>query len=670
MSEQFTFQAETQQLLNILIHSLYTERDIFLRELISNASDALNRMQFIQLTEDNVLDADAELLIEISTDEEASTITISDTGIGMTREEMIENLGTIAKSGAKAFISAMQDNSDNSTVQDIIGQFGVGFYSVFMVADTVEVVSRSYQPDAEAIKWTADGGTNYTIEATEKENRGTDIIIHLTEDAKDYARDWKLKDIIRTHSDYVAFPIYVGENETPVNKQTAIWRQSPNEVKDEEYDNFYKMMTMDFEGALHHIHMRADVPMQFYSLLFVPSMTEPNMFSPRKEPGLKLYARKVLIEDYNTDLLPEYLSFIQGVVDSEDIPLSVSRESVQATRVIANLKNTLKKKVLSEFKKLATKDRDKWLTIYERFHRYLKQGLVVTAEDKDSLQPLLFFNSTTDNDPEVFVSLDEYVERMVTGQDEIYYVLADDFASGRRSPHLDAFRQRGIEVLYFTDPVDAMLPMGLTEYKGHTLRSVDDASIDLKDVGEVQEDEVEEKEPLAEDTFQSLQNRFKSTLGSRVSDVRESKTLVDSPARLVSDDESAQRHMFRINRLMNNDYELPVKTLELNPRHPLMHNLSQMLGNSGENPLVDVVVEQVFENALLQDGIHPDPAAMASRLNVLMQAATGSQVDTLDLTDIESIAYEEIEEVVSNERENETVIEPEDIVEVTEDETE
>ncbi len=638
MSEQHSFQAETQQLLNILIHSLYTEKEIFLRELISNASDALNRLQFEMLTNDDVVDAGAELALRIALDEEAKTLTISDSGIGMNRDEIIAGLGTIAKSGAKAFIEAMREKPESAA--DIIGQFGVGFYSAFMVAKQVDVISRSFRPEDEPVKWSATGGTSYTLENADKESRGTDVVIHLKDDEEEFTRSFRIKDIIRRHSDYVAFPIYVGDDEEPTNKQQAIWRRSPSEIEDEEYDSFYKMLTMDFAGASHHIHIRADVPMQFYALLYVPGSGQQNMFSPRKEPGLKLYARKVLIEEYNRELLPEYLSFVQGVVDSEDLPLSVSRESIQATRVMASLKKTITRRMLSELKRMAKNDREKYLRIYEEFGAYLKQGLVIDSEDRGDLEPLMFFQTTHDDDPSKYYSLDEYVERMSENQDDIYYVVADDYSSGSRSPHLDAFRQRGIEVLYFTHPVDAMLPMGMTDFKGHKLVSVDSAELDLADVGEVGEEEERIEAPLESDTFAALQARVKATLGGRVSDVRESRTLVGSPARLVSEDGSANRYMFRINRLLDKDYELPVKALELNPRHPLMHNLSGLISNGGDEALVAAVVEQVFETALLQDGIHPDPSSMADRLTLLMQAATGSASADLPFAEVKTVISE------------------------------
>ncbi len=623
-NEQHAFKAEIQQLLNILIHSLYTDREIFLRELISNASDALNRVQFEQLTNQNVLDPDAELYIEIKPDDEAGTLTISDTGIGMTHDDLINNLGTIAHSGAKTFVEALkQAQAEGVSAQELIGQFGVGFYSVFMVADKVRVVTRSANPDEQAWVWESNGSDNYTLEPAERETRGTDVIITLKDDAKDFLQTWTLNDIVRRHSDYIAFPIYVGESEEAVNKQTAIWRQDPKEVTDEQYNDFYKMLTLDFEDPLLRIYMRADVPFQFYALLYLPASAERNMLSLRREPGLKLYARKMLIQEYTTDLLPDYLGFVQGVVDSEDLPLNVSRESVQATRIMATLKKTLTGKVLSELKRVANKEPEQYHQIFAAFGRMLKQGIAVSPTDREDIEPLLLFPSTHSENADDWTTLADYVERMVKGQTDIYYVLGEDFASASRSPHLDSFRQRGIEVLYFSDPVDPILLMGMSEFDGHKLRSADEADIDLREVGEVKEEAETEEEALPQADFGSVRQRFADVLGSRVVEVRESQNLVGSPARLVSKDNDPQRNMFRINRLMDRDYELPVKILELNAKHPLLHNLSDMIATTPDNPLIDTVVEQVFETALLQDGIHPDPASMAARLYTLMQAATG-----------------------------------------------
>jgi HSP90 family molecular chaperone len=621
MSQTYTFQAETQQLLDILIHSLYTERDIFLRELISNASDALHRMQFEMLTNKDVLDPDAELSIDVVADEAAGTLTISDSGIGMTEAEIRENLGTIARSGAKNFIQAVKDAPNRETAQSIIGQFGVGFYSVFMVADKVRVVSRSYRPDAQAVAWESSGGTTYTVEPAEKADRGTDVIVTLKSDAREYLQTWKLKEIIKRHSDFIAFPIHVNNEEEPANQRQAIWRKAPKDVSDEDYKQFYQSLTLDFREPLHRLHIRADVPMQYYSILYVPSSSEQPLFSLRRDPGLKLYARKVLIQEYCKDLLPEYLQFIQGVVDSEDLPLNVSRESVKSDRVMANLRSALTKRVLSEFKRLLANERDTYVKIFNEFGRFIKQGVVMSIQDRDDVSDLLLFHSSHDDSPDAYVTLSEYAARMADNQKDIYYVVADDFQSARRSPHLDAFRQRGVEVLYFCDPVDALLPMGLTHYKEAKLISVDDGSIDLSNIGTLKAEEAQ-PEALPEQTFETLVERVKRVLGDRVKGVQESKTLVGSPARLVSLDGNGNRHMFRIHRLMDRDYKLPVKTLELNPRHPLMHNLANRLAANPDDTLIDTVIEQLFETALLQEGIHPDPASMAERLTLLMEAAT------------------------------------------------
>ncbi|MBK8021680.1 MAG: molecular chaperone HtpG [Chloroflexi bacterium] len=631
MSEQFAFKAEIQQLLNILIHSLYTDREIFLRELISNASDALNRAQFESLTNANMVDAGVEPRIHLKADSDAGTLTISDTGIGMTHDDLVDNLGVIAHSGAKSFIEMLKasQNSSGAAIQELIGQFGVGFYSVFMVADKVRVVTRSARQDDQAWVWESTGGDTFTIEPGERAGRGTDVIVHLKEDAKEFLQDRTLRDIVRRHSNYITFPITIGDDTAPANKQTAIWRQEPKEVTEEQYNEFYKMHTLDFEEPLHRITMRADVPFQFYALLYVPTNAERTILSRRSEPGLALYARKVLIQEYHKDLLPEYLGFIQGVVDSEDLPLNVSRESVQANRIMANLKKSLTNKVLSELKRLSENKADVYQKVFGQFGRLIKQGLVASPDDRDQILPLLRFPSTHSADPEVWTSLADYVSRMATNQIDIYYVLGDDFHSASRSPHLDSFRKRGIEVLFLVDPVDPFMLMGLNEFEGHTLRSADDADIDLRGIGEVKDEERDEEkpEPLPEVEFTTLRDRFAQVLGERVTDVRESKSLVDSPARLVGSGSAPQRNMYRINRLINQDYDLPVKMLELNPRHALVRNLSSMLAHDASNPLIDVVVEQVFETALLQEGLHPDPASMADRLYQLMRAATDRSGD-------------------------------------------
>ena len=497
MTEKHTFQAEIRQLLQILVHSLYKDRDIFLRELISNASDALNKIQFEMLTNDDVLDADAPLEIHIAVNAEDKTIRITDTGIGMTHDEMVQNLGIIAQSDAKAFLDRLDDAS-NSVATDLIGQFGVGFYSVFMVAERVEVTSRSYLPDEAAHTWISSGEDTFEVVPAEKETRGTELVVHLREDAREFANELKLRQVITHHSDFVAFPIFVTDaNKEPVadeedapkpaNQRAAIWRRPSSEIEDEEYNNYYRSLTMDFEEPLMRIHAQGDAPIQYYALLYIPKSAERNILSARRESGLKLYARKVLIQEYTTDLLPEYLQFVQGVVDSEDLPLNVSRETVQANPQMVKLKQVITRKILTELKRLAESDAEAYAEIWREYSQFLKHGVVSEYSDRERLLPLLRFY--TSRSEEALVTLDDVVAQLesVEGQDAIYYVVADSVPGASHSPHLDPFRARGIEVLYFTENVDGFLASTLPEYKGYKLQSVDAADLDLDGVGELAE---------------------------------------------------------------------------------------------------------------------------------------------------------------------------------------
>ncbi len=389
-AEQFTFKAETKQLLNILIHSLYKDREVFLRELLSNASDALNRMRFEMVTNKDVLDSKSELQIHITADKDARTITIQDTGIGMTHDEIIEHLGTIAESGARKFMEVAQGKTGD--IGQVIGQFGVGFYSVFMVAESVRVTSRSFKPDAEAVGWYATGEDNFEVSAADMSERGTRIEVKLKEDAAEFAEEYRLKNIIHKHSDYIGFPIYIGEGKEAVNKQTSLWRTSKKDVTDEQYKEFYKQTTLDFEDPLLHIHMATDAPVQLYALLYVPGKAERGMFALRKEDGLKLYSRNILIDEYNKDLLPEYLRFVQGVVDSEDLPLNVSRETVQSSGLMPKLKKVLTNQVIKDLEAL-TKDTEKYQTFWQEFGGYIKQGLSMDVMDGEKLHPLLRFKT-------------------------------------------------------------------------------------------------------------------------------------------------------------------------------------------------------------------------------------------------------------------------------------
>jgi molecular chaperone HtpG len=609
-AQTFNFKAETKQILNILIHSLYKDRDVFLREMLSNASDALNRIRFEMLTNQNVLDPDAELCIRITTDEEAATLTIQDTGIGMTKDEIIENLGTIAQSGARNFIEAAKDK--NVDLTQVIGQFGVGFYSVFMVADWVRVTSRSYKPRAKAVSWYATGEDNFEISPAEMSERGTKIDIKLKEDAKEFAEEHRLKNIIHKHSDYIGFPIYVGDEEKQVNKQTSLWRTSKSEVTEEQYKDFYRQMTLDFEDPLTHIHIITDAPVQLYALLYIPSKAERGVMSLRKDDGLKLYSRNILIDEYNKDLLPEYLRFVQGVVDSEDLPLNVSRETVQSVGLMPGLKKIVTGQVMKELERLAKDEVEKYETFWSEFGVYLKQGIAANPIDVETIQPLLRFKTTIH--PDSWSSLEDYAGRMKDGQKEIYFIVGEDPKSVLRSPHLDYFQSQGTEVLLLTDPMDSFMLMGLRKYKDYDLKNVAQADIETSE----KPDEKAEAEKIPEDDFDKLIERFKEVLGERVEDVRASKRLSQSVARLVDPEGSLNPEMQRVYKFLGQEYEVPKKILELNPSHAILKSL---VGMQADSDLQTMIIEQIYDSALLVEGLHPDPSSMAPRIQQIIEAA-------------------------------------------------
>ena len=607
-TESHEFKAEIQQLLNILVHSLYTERDIFLRELISNASDALSRLQFEMLTNRDVLDPDAELKITVACDKDAKTITISDTGIGLTRAEMVENLGTIAHSGAAEFMKRLQAEKKPA---DVIGQFGVGFYSVYMVADEVSVTSRSYRPDAQAVQWTSKGDNTYTLEDVEKADRGTVITVKLKEDAAEYAEDWTLEQIIKKHSDVVSFPIYVKDK--VANRQTAIWRQSARDVTAEQYDEFYKHLTLDFDAPLMHVHMVADVPVDIHAILYVPAKRERGVFSLRKDDGLKLYSRKILISEYFKDLLPQYFRFIQGVVDSEDLPLNVSREAIQNNRAAAKLKSTLTHKVATELADLGEKDAAKYATFWQEFGQFIKEGIATDQANQTDLAKLLRFKTSRSGDE--WVALQQVVDRAQADQTSIYYILGEDLTSVARSPHLDYFRQHDLEVLYLVEPIDSFMIMTLKEFAGKKLQNVDDAALELPKDDKPVESKVENED------FAQLAARIKTTLGEAITEVRESKLLTDSPCRLVSPNGEADRDMQRVRRMLGQDYEVPKKIMEINRGHTLIADMATLAKTGANDVLLDACIHQLFESSLLLEGLLPNPAAMVPRIQQLMEAA-------------------------------------------------
>jgi molecular chaperone HtpG len=616
--ESMEFRAEVQQLLNILANSLYTEREIFLRELISNASDALHRIQFEMLTNRDVLDPDTELAIRLTFDGDVRTLTISDTGIGMTRDELIENLGTIAHSGAMAFLKGLEEGQ---RLTDIIGQFGVGFYSVFMVAEEVVVNTRSYHPDAQAWRWASTGGSDFTLAPSDKVSRGTSIEVKLKEDAKEFASAWRLDQVVKKHSDYVSFPIYVGDKKEASNRQTALWRQSPQEVEEKEYEDFYRQLTLDFEKPLLHVHLITDVPVDIRSLLYIPRKLERGPLRLRTEHGLKLYSKKVLIQEYNKDLLPEYLNFVEGVVDSEDVPLNISRETVQSSRVMRQIQKALTGRVIKSLHELAEERSDDYHMFWDEFGPFIKQGIAINPLDHDDLLPLLRFHSSTSGDD--LVSLADYIERMAEDQKAIYYILGSNRASVHHSPHLDTFRAHDLQVLYLLDPLDGFMMQGMKEYKGKSFQNVDDPELELPKLkGKEPEAEAEADVSVAQADFDQLTTHFKDVLGDRVTQVRESKLLTGSPCRLVSPEAGPERELQRVRRLLEQDFQVPPKILEINRQHPLIQNLAHLIAAQPGNTLVDAAIEQLFENLLLLEGLHPNPAQMVPRIQTLLEAAT------------------------------------------------
>jgi molecular chaperone HtpG len=641
--ERFQFKAEIQQLLNILVHSLYTEREIFLRELISNAADALNRLQFEMLTEREVLDPTAELAIRLSVDEgegteRPATITIADSGIGMTRQEAIDNLGTIAQSGAAAFLKRLeearaqrQESAQQGAPQEtpppleMIGQFGVGFYSAFMVARRVRVVSRSYLPDAEAVEWVSDGSATFEVRPADKADRGTEVIVELNEDAAEFANDWRLEQIVKRHSDFVAYPIHVGER--IVNRQKPLWRQRPSEVEAKEYQDFYRHLTMAVEEPLLTSHLVTDVPVDIRSILYVPGRRQPGPLDLRADYGLRLYAKGVLIQADNKDLLPNHLRFVEGVVESEDLPLNVSRETVQRNPAARRIQRALVGRLMRELGDLAEKEPDQYRRFWNEFGIYLKEGVATDLGAKDELLPYLRFHSSRE-EGDGLVSLAEYAGRMVDEQPAIYYLLGEDLESIARSPHLDYFRANDVEVLYLVDPIDAFVVMALTEYEEVPIKNVDDASLELppekKPDQEGVEQEPEEGITIPDEQFGKLVGRLMTTLGARVTQVRESRVLRDHPCRLVTPEDAPGREMQRVYRLMNQEYEVPAKIFEINRRHPLIRNMARMAAASPKDALLDQAIEQLYENQLLIEGLHPNPAAMVARIQTLMEAATAA----------------------------------------------
>ena len=613
--ETLGFQTEVRQLLDLVIHSLYSNKDIFLRELISNASDAADKLRFEALKNDSLYEGDAELRIRVEYDKKQKTISVIDNGIGMSREEIIENLGTIAKSGTRQFIESL--TGDQSKDAQLIGQFGVGFYSAFIVAEKVEVSSRrAGLSRSDGVLWASTGEGEYTIETIDRPKRGTKVVLYLRDDTKEFLDGHRLRTIIKRYSDHISLPIVMPvedddqKGEEIVNSATALWSRNKNDIKEEEYHEFYKHIAHDFEPPLAYIHNKVEGKLEYTSLLFVPARAPFDLWDRQQRHGVKLYVKRVFIMDDAEQLVPSYLRFIRGVVDSNDLPLNVSREILQHNKTIDAIRSGCTKKILGLLKNMAVKEPDKYQKFWKEFGRVLKEGVIEETDKREDLAKLFRFSSTHDDKEEQTVSLDDYIERMQKDQKAIYYVTADTFATAKKSPHLEIFRKRGIEILLLSDPIDEWVTTHLNEYADKPLQSVMKGELDLdgkQDIKDAEKSGTEE-----ENEYTELTDRIKKVLETRVKDVRTTKRLTTSPACLVADEHDMGRSLERILKASGQNIPTSKPILEINTEHPVIEYLKQ---ETDETVFADWS-NILFEESLLSEGGQlDDPAGFVQRLN-------------------------------------------------------
>jgi len=627
--ETLGFQAEVRQLLNLMIHSLYSNKEIFLRELISNASDACDRLRFEALNNAALYGDDGDLQIRVSFDKEARTLSIADNGIGLSREEAIEHLGTIAKSGTREFFSAL--TGDQAKDAHLIGQFGVGFYSSYIVADRVTVVSRRAGLEAsQGVRWESSGEGDFTVEVIDRAQRGTEVTLHLREGEDEFLSNWKLREIIRKYSDHITLPILmkkerwdeeqkaqvVTDEDETVNQASALWSRPKSESTDEQYNEFYKHVAHDFEDPLAHVHARVEGKQEYTQLLYIPSRAPFDLFERTSRHGIKLYVRRVFIMDDAEQLMPLYLRFVRGVVDSNDLPLNVSREILQQSRDIETIRGGCVKRVLGLLESLADGEeeaaKEQYVRFWKEFGRVLKEGVGEDFANKERIARLLRFASTQSDTPEESVSLADYVARMKDGQEKIYYVTAETFTAAKNSPHLEIFRKKAIEVLLLSDRVDEWVTGHLTEFDGKPLQSVAKGGLDLGKLEDVAEKEEAEK---AADEYKELIEKVKATLGEKVKDVRVTHRLTDSPSCLVADQHDLGGNLQRILKAAGQQTPASKPILEINPKHPAVQRLKY------EETRFDDWANLLLEQATLAEGGSlDDPAGFVRRINDLMLA--------------------------------------------------
>jgi TNF receptor-associated protein 1 len=607
--QTFEFQAEIKQLLDIVIHSLYTEREIFVRELVSNASDALEKLRHVRLTEKDILDDSLDLEINLTTDDKAKTLTIQDFGVGMTRTELVENLGTIAHSGSKAFLKALGEAGQKNA--GLIGQFGVGFYSAFMAAKSVKVYARSWKASEPGHVWSSEGAGSYTIEEAADLKRGCKLVLELKDDCAEFAEDHRIRSVLERYSAFVSFPINL--NGKRINTVQALWLRSKAEIKDEEYTEFYKFQAHAYDEPRLRLHFSADAPLQINALLFVPKENPERLGFTRAEQSVALYCRKVLIDPKNKDLFPEWLRFLKGVVDSEDLPLNISRESTQDRSLVEKLNKVLTKRFLKHLDEEATQRTDAYNGFYEQFGVYLKEGAATDFTHREALVKLLRFESTATEKGKT-TSLADYVGRMTQGQEEIYYLIGPSREAIEAGPYLEAFKARGLEVLLCTEAVDDYVMGHVREFEGKKLASGDRADLKLPDLPKPPEGDA-----LSEDETKALAGWLKETLGERVAEVKASVRLVDSPVVALNADAFMTPQMRRMMKAMNRDgAEPPLKVnLELNPRHTVIRRLNDT--RKADPTRAGLVAEQLLDNALLSAGLLDDATKMISRLYKLLE---------------------------------------------------
>ncbi len=620
-TKKYEFKAEVKKLLDILVHSLYTSREIFIRELISNSSDALDKLRFEQNRGTEIFEKELPLEIRIDFDEKKKLLTITDTGIGMTRDEVITNIGTIAKSGTEDFVKMISESKGD--LNNIIGKFGVGFYSVFMAAKEVVIKTKSFIVDEPAVHWKSDGLGDFEIsELEEKRKRGTKIEIHLKEDASEFCQKWKLESVIKKHSNFITFPIYLGTEK--INTVSAIWREPKSSINKEQYAEFYKFLSYDTNEPMDVIHKTIDAPIQFNALLFIPKKSSNYFWFDRENYGLDLYVRRVLIQHKNKDLLPEYLSFIKGVVDSEDLPLNISRETLQENIVFTKISSSVTNAVLSYLAEKANNDSNGYLEFWKEHGKIFKLGYSDFSNHEKYIE-LIRFNSSACKNQEELVSLLEYITRTKEGQKEIYYISGTNRTAIELDPHMEIFKNKGLEVLYLFDPVDEFVIQSIRKYKDYHFKSVDNIDLNkLKDLKDVEEKKKEFEDLSGDDKkhFSSLLAKMKNILGDKVEDVVESKRLVNSASCLVSKDEGLSSSMQKILKLTNKETAQQKKIFEINPSHLLIRNIISVYKSDANDEFISDVTEQLFEAALLQEESLDDPHVLAKRINQTLEKAS------------------------------------------------